>query len=78
MNPEEMARYRVLSEQRRGPRRENGRLKVENAALLAEIRSLRQGRSAEDAAFYQESAGIFGAIHANHRSHASRQEVFRP
>ena len=48
MNPEEMARYRVLSEQLRRTRRENDRLKVENAALLAEIQSLRQGRSAED------------------------------
>lgn len=78
MNPEEMARYRVLSEQLRRVRRENDRLKAENAALLAEVQSLRQGRSAEDAAFYQESAGIFGAIHANHRSNASRREVFRP
>lgn len=78
MDQNDLANYRALSEVCRRVRRENERLKAENAALLAEIETIRKGRSAEDAAFYQESAGIFGAIHANHRSSASRQEVFRP
>lgn len=63
MNPEELAKYRVLAELCRRLRRENEALKAENKAL-------KEGLLADSAAFEAENAEIFEAVHRNHKERA--------
>ena len=69
MNPEELAKYRVLSELCRRLRRENEALKAENQALKA-------GLAADTRDFDEENRGLFAVVHENHRVRAPKIEVF--
>lgn len=70
MNPEELARYKVLIEQNRRLRRACEALKAQNAELL-------RRQSAESKAFDEANAEMFLVIHRNHRLRAPRIEVYR-
>lgn len=69
MNPEELAKYRVLSELCRRLRRENEALKAENAALKA-------GLAADTRDFDEENRGLFEMVHRNNRIRAPFEETF--
>lgn len=69
MNPEELAKYRVLSELCRRLRRENEALKSENQALKA-------GLAADTRDFDEENRGLFEMVHRNNRNRAPFEETF--
>lgn len=70
MNPEELAKYRVMAEQLRKYRRLCEQLQTENAALRAGLTESAQ-------AFDQENAELFQAVHRNHHLRAPKVETFR-
>lgn len=68
MNPDELARYRVMAEQLRKARRliEAQNAKIEG--LKKENAALKEGLLAADSAFDADNADLFEAVHRNHRT----------
>lgn len=68
MNPDELARYRVMAEQLRKARRliEAQNAKIEG--LKKENAALKEGLLAADSAFDKDNADLFEAVHRNHRT----------
>lgn len=69
MNPEELAKYRVLAEENRKLRRLCEGLKAQNELL-------KRGQNAQSRAFDAENRELFAVIHENHLARATRIEVF--
>lgn len=69
MNPDELARYRVIAEQNRKLRRLCEKLIQQNDEL-------RSRQSEESRAFDEDNAALFAIVHENHRVKASLVQVF--
>lgn len=67
MNPDELARYRVMAEQLRKARRLIEAQAAQIEALRKENAALKDGLLASDAAFDSDNADLFEAVHRNHR-----------
>ena len=70
MNPDELARYRVIAEQNRKLRRLCEKLIQQNAELCS-----RQSEASR--AFDEDNAALFAIVHENHRSRTPLVQVFR-
>lgn len=70
MNPDELARYRVIVEQNRRLRRLCEKLIQQNAEL-------RSQQTQETRAFDEDNAALFAIVHENHRVNAPIIQVFR-
>ena len=68
MNPDELARYRVMAEQLRKARRLIEAQAAQIEALRKENAALKDGLLASDAAFDSDNADLFEAVHRNHRT----------
>ena len=69
MNPDELARYRVIAEQNRKLRRLCEKLIQQNAEL-------RSQQTQETRAFDEDNAALFAIVHENHRVKAPLVQVF--
>ena len=69
MNPDELARYRVIAEQNRRLRRLCEKLIQQNAEL-------RSRQSEASRAFDEDNAALFAIVHENHRVNAPLVQVF--
>ena len=88
MNPDELARYRVMAEQLRKARRlieaqaaqieaaEYGQETAQSGALQKENAALKDGLLASDAAFDSDNADLFEAVHRNHRTRSPFERTY--
>lgn len=76
MNPDELARYRVMAEQLRKARRLIEAQAAQLEALQKENAALKDGLLASDAAFDSDNADLFEAVHRNHRTRTPFERTF--
>lgn len=76
MNPDELARYRVMAEQLRKARRLIEAQAAQIEALKKENAALKDGRLASDAAFDSDNADLFEAVHRNHRTRSPFERTY--
>lgn len=83
MNPDELARYRVMAEQLRKARRlieaQAAQIEAQAAqieALRKENAALKDGLLASDAAFDSDNADLFEAVHRNHRTRSPFERTY--
>lgn len=76
MNPDELARYRVMAEQLRKARRLIEAQSAQIEALQKENAALKDGLLASDAAFDSDNADLFEAVHRNHRTRSPFERTY--
>lgn len=76
MNPDELARYRVMAEQLRKARRMIEAQAAQIEALQKENAALKDGLLASDAAFDSDNADLFEAVHRNHRTRSPFERTY--
>lgn len=76
MNPDELARYRVMAEQLRKARRLIEAQNAQIEALRKENAALKDGLLASDAAFDSDNADLFEAVHRNHRTRSPFERTY--
>lgn len=76
MNPDELARYRVMAEQLRKARRLIEAQAAQIEALQKENAALKDGLLASDAAFDSDNADLFEAVHRNHRTRSPFERTY--
>lgn len=76
MNPEELAKYRVMAEQLRKARRLIEAQASQLEALQKENAALKDGLLASDAAFDSDNADLFEAVHRNHRTRSPFERTY--
>lgn len=76
MNPDELARYRVMAEQLRKARRLIEAQAAQIEALQKENAALEDGLLASDAAFDSDNADLFEAVHRNHRTRSPFERTY--
>ena len=76
MNPDELARYRVMAEQLRKARRLIEAQAAQIEALNKENAALKDGLLASDAAFDSDNADLFEAVHRNHRTRSPFERTY--
>lgn len=76
MNPDELARYRVMAEQLRKARRLIEAQAAQIEALRKENAALKDGLLASDAAFDSDNADLFEAVHRNHRTRSPFERTY--
>lgn len=76
MNPDELARYRVMAEQLRKARRLIEAQAAQIEALRKENAALKDGVLASDAAFDSDNADLFEAVHRNHRTRSPFERTY--
>lgn len=76
MNPDELARYRVMAEQLRKARRLIEAQAAQIEALQQENAALKDGLLASDAAFDSDNADLFEAVHRNHRTRSPFERTY--
>ena len=76
MNPDELARYRVMAEQLRKARRLIEAQTAQIEALQKENAALKDGLLASDAAFDSDNADLFEAVHRNHRTRSPFERTY--
>lgn len=76
MNPEELAKYRVMAEQLRKARRLIEAQAAQIEALQKENAALKDGLLASDAAFDSDNADLFEAVHRNHRTRSPFERTY--
>lgn len=76
MNPDELARYRVMAEQLRKARRLIEAQAAQIGALQKENAALKDGLIASDAAFDSDNADLFEAVHRNHRTRSPFERTY--
>lgn len=76
MNPDELARYRVMAEQLRKARRLIEAQAAQIEALKKENAALKDGLLASDAAFDSDNADLFEAVHRNHRTRSPFERTY--
>ena len=76
MNPDELARYRIMAEQLRKARRLIEAQAAQIEALQKENAALKDGLLASDAAFDSDNADLFEAVHRNHRTRSPFERTY--
>lgn len=76
MNPDELAKYRVMAEQLRKARRQIEAQAAQLEALQKENAALKSGLLASDAAFDSDNADLFEAVHRNHRTRSPFERTY--
>lgn len=76
MNPDELARYRVMAEQLRKARRLIEAQAARIEALQKENAALKDGILNDSQAFDSDNADLFEAVHRNHRTRAPFERTF--
>ena len=76
MNPDELAKYRVMAEQLRKARRLIEAQAAQIEALQKENAALKDGLLASDAAFDSDNADLFEAVHRNHRTRSPFERTY--
>lgn len=76
MNPDELARYRVMAEQLRKARRLIEAQAAQIEALRKENAALKDGLLASDADFDSDNADLFEAVHRNHRTRSPFERTY--
>lgn len=76
MNPDELARYRVMAEQLRKARRLIEAQAAQIEALRKENAALKDGLHASDTAFDSDNADLFEAVHRNHRTRSPFERTY--
>lgn len=76
MNPDKLARYRVMAEQLRKARRMIEAQAAQIEALQKENAALKDGFLASDAAFDSDNADLFEAVHRNHRTRSPFERTY--
>lgn len=76
MNPDELARYRVMAEQLRKARRLIEAQAAQIEALRKENAALKDGLLASDSAFDSDNADLFEAVHRNHRTRSPFERTY--
>lgn len=76
MNPDELARYRVMAEQLRKARRQIEAQAAQIEALQKENAALKDGLLASDAAFDSDNTDLFEAVHRNHRTRSPFERTY--
>ncbi len=76
MNPDELAKYRVMAEQLRKARRQIEAQAAQLEALYKENAALKSGLLSNSADFDSENQELFQAVHRNHRTRSPFERTY--